>query len=105
MCFYYFTEMLRCSERQFVRTYPKGARFDSSNYNPIPFWNNGIQMVALNYQFPGTNHTLLLTLHVLFVRSIHAFEPRSFSTKWWMWLRIETKDNAKSKSWFWTTPI
>ena len=25
---------------------------DSSNYNPVPFWNAGVQMAALNYQTP-----------------------------------------------------
>lgn len=37
---------------QLSRIYPKGQRIDSSNYNPIPFWNSGSQMVALNYQTP-----------------------------------------------------
>ena len=45
--------MLACTERQFVRTYPAGTRIDSSNYDPIPLWNHGIQMVALNVQTPG----------------------------------------------------
>ena len=45
--------MLVCTERQFVRTYPSGLRIDSSNYDPHPMWNNGIQMVALNMQTPG----------------------------------------------------
>ncbi|XP_050360747.1 1-phosphatidylinositol 4,5-bisphosphate phosphodiesterase gamma-1 isoform X1 [Nymphalis io] len=35
---------------QLSRIYPKGQRIDSSNYNPVPFWNVGSQMVALNYQ-------------------------------------------------------
>lgn len=35
---------------QLSRIYPKGQRIDSSNYNPVPFWNSGSQMVALNYQ-------------------------------------------------------
>lgn len=35
---------------QFSRIYPKGQRIDSSNYNPVPMWNSGCQMVALNYQ-------------------------------------------------------
>ncbi|KAF7987870.1 hypothetical protein HCN44_003733 [Aphidius gifuensis] len=35
---------------QLSRVYPKGLRIDSSNYNPIQFWNSGCQMVALNYQ-------------------------------------------------------
>lgn len=37
---------------QLSRVYPKGQRIDSSNYNPVPFWNVGSQMVALNYQTP-----------------------------------------------------
>jgi len=32
------------------RIYPRGLRTDSSNYNPIPHWNVGSQLVALNYQ-------------------------------------------------------
>ena len=46
-------ELLACSERQLVRTYPKGTRFDSSNYDPMQMWNCGIQLVALNFQYPG----------------------------------------------------
>lgn len=37
---------------QLSRVYPKGQRIDSSNYQPISFWNSGSQMVALNYQTP-----------------------------------------------------
>ena len=33
-----------------TRVYPKGTRFDSSNYNPIPSWSIGAQYVALNLQ-------------------------------------------------------
>lgn len=32
------------------RTYPAGARVDSSNYNPLLAWSTGCQMVALNFQ-------------------------------------------------------
>ena len=46
-------EVLQCTERQLVRTYPKGVRFDSSNYDPVRMWNCGIQLVALNFQTPG----------------------------------------------------
>lgn len=38
---------------QISRTYPKGQRFDSSNYDPVFAWNCGHQIVALNYQTPG----------------------------------------------------
>ncbi|CAB0003270.1 unnamed protein product [Nesidiocoris tenuis] len=37
---------------QFSRVYPKGQRIDSSNYNPVPIWNTGCQMLALNFQTP-----------------------------------------------------
>uniref|UniRef100_A0A672T2Q6 Phosphoinositide phospholipase C n=1 Tax=Sinocyclocheilus grahami TaxID=75366 RepID=A0A672T2Q6_SINGR len=32
------------------RIYPAGLRTDSSNYNPVPLWNAGCQIVALNFQ-------------------------------------------------------
>lgn len=35
---------------QLSRIYPKAQRVDSSNYNPIPMWNIGSQMAALNFQ-------------------------------------------------------
>ncbi|XP_018333855.1 1-phosphatidylinositol 4,5-bisphosphate phosphodiesterase gamma-1 [Agrilus planipennis] len=41
---------LKYHQIQFSRVYPKGQRIDSSNYNPVPIWNSGSQMVALNYQ-------------------------------------------------------
>ena len=36
--------------RQISRVYPQGKRVDSSNFDPQPMWNCGMQMVALNYQ-------------------------------------------------------
>lgn len=38
-------------EKAFIRVYPKGGRVDSSNYNPVPFWNGGCQLVAINAQY------------------------------------------------------
>ncbi|XP_034024816.1 1-phosphatidylinositol 4,5-bisphosphate phosphodiesterase delta-1a isoform X2 [Thalassophryne amazonica] len=35
------------------RIYPGGFRTDSSNYNPVPMWNVGNQIVALNFQTPS----------------------------------------------------
>lgn len=49
---------LRYNQRQFSRLYPRGTRFDSSNYFPHPFWSVGCQMVALNYQTLGENDHL-----------------------------------------------
>lgn len=33
-----------------MRAYPKGTRVRSSNLDPAPFWRQGIQIVALNWQ-------------------------------------------------------
>ncbi|XP_071092078.1 1-phosphatidylinositol 4,5-bisphosphate phosphodiesterase gamma-1-like isoform X1 [Haliotis cracherodii] len=38
--------------QQLSRVYPKGQRVDSSNYDPVPIWNTGSQLLALNYQTP-----------------------------------------------------
>ena len=32
------------------RIYPRGTRFNSSNFDPNTFWRRGVQMVALNWQ-------------------------------------------------------
>ena len=37
-------------QAQLSRVYPKAQRMDSSNYNPMPMWNTGSQMAALNFQ-------------------------------------------------------
>lgn len=44
--------MLKYHQRQLTRVYPKGLRAKSSNFDPIKFWNCGVQMAALNYQTP-----------------------------------------------------
>jgi phosphatidylinositol phospholipase C beta len=46
-------EFVAYNQRQLSRIYPRGTRFDSSNYNPYLFWPVGCQMVALNYQTMG----------------------------------------------------
>ena len=88
--------MVACTERQFVRTYPGGTRIDSSNYDPIPLWNHGIQMVALNVQTPGKYLCVssIVTEIELFIvcRSFHVLKPRQISTKWRLWLYSKTKD-------------
>jgi len=45
-----FNEYIAFNNRQLSRIYPKGSRVDSSNYDPVPFWAGGCQVVALNYQ-------------------------------------------------------
>ncbi|XP_059711875.1 1-phosphatidylinositol 4,5-bisphosphate phosphodiesterase eta-1 [Haemorhous mexicanus] len=41
------------NQRQLTRVYPSAYRIDSSNFNPVPYWNVGCQLVALNYQSEG----------------------------------------------------
>lgn len=45
--------LTRFNQKQFSRIYPKGGRINSSNYNPVPCWMYGSQMVALNFQTNG----------------------------------------------------
>lgn len=46
------------NKNQLSRVYPKGSRMDSSNYDPMPMWNCGCQMVSLNYQTPDRSMQL-----------------------------------------------
>ncbi|KAH7840734.1 hypothetical protein Vadar_020912 [Vaccinium darrowii] len=43
-------EIVRFTQRNLLRVYPKGIRVDSSNYNPLIGWMHGAQMVAFNMQ-------------------------------------------------------
>ncbi|KAI3953469.1 hypothetical protein MKW92_008734 [Papaver armeniacum] len=47
------TELVRFTQRNLLRIYPKGTRFNSSNYNPMIGWMHGAQMVAFNMQGYG----------------------------------------------------
>lgn len=46
-------QIVRFTQRNILRVYPKGIRFDSSNYNPLIGWMHGAQMVAFNMQGYG----------------------------------------------------
>ncbi|XP_021891783.1 phosphoinositide phospholipase C 4-like isoform X3 [Carica papaya] len=47
------TDVVRFTQKNFLRIYPKGTRFNSSNYNPLIGWMHGAQMVAFNMQGYG----------------------------------------------------
>uniref|UniRef100_A0A914HLY3 Phosphoinositide phospholipase C n=1 Tax=Globodera rostochiensis TaxID=31243 RepID=A0A914HLY3_GLORO len=38
------------NKRQLSRVYPQASRFTSTNFSPMPMWNSGCHMVALNFQ-------------------------------------------------------
>ncbi|GMN72377.1 hypothetical protein TIFTF001_051997 [Ficus carica] len=44
------TDIVRFTQKNFLRVYPKGTRLNSSNYNPMLGWMHGAQMVAFNMQ-------------------------------------------------------
>ncbi|XP_049631193.1 1-phosphatidylinositol 4,5-bisphosphate phosphodiesterase eta-1 [Suncus etruscus] len=46
-------QLMAYNQRQLTRVYPSAYRIDSSNFNPLPYWNAGCQLVALNYQSEG----------------------------------------------------
>eukprot|EP00257_Ricinus_communis_P026890 XP_025014304.1 phosphoinositide phospholipase C 2-like isoform X2 [Ricinus communis] len=48
-------EIIRFTQQNFLRVYPRGIRLDSSNYNPFVGWMHGAQMVAFNMQGYGKN--------------------------------------------------
>lgn len=45
-------DFVEYNKRQMSRIYPRGTRFESTNFLPQVFWNAGCQMVALNFQTP-----------------------------------------------------
>ncbi|CAK9164203.1 unnamed protein product [Ilex paraguariensis] len=46
-------DVLRFTQKNILRVYPKGTRFNSSNYEPFIGWMHGAQMVAFNMQGYG----------------------------------------------------
>ncbi|XP_050212975.1 phosphoinositide phospholipase C 2-like [Mercurialis annua] len=52
-------EIVRFTQRNILRVYPKGIRVDSSNYNPLVGWMHGAQMVAFNMQGHGESLWLM----------------------------------------------
>jgi phosphatidylinositol phospholipase C delta len=46
-------DLIKHTRTHLVRTYPKGTRVSSSNYEPHRFWATGAQLVALNWQTFG----------------------------------------------------
>lgn len=65
-------KFLQYNRLQLSRIYPRGQRLDSSNYDPLPMWLCGSQLVALNFQTAGEDAfcrplalVLLLSAHVM----------------------------------------
>lgn len=52
-------QIVRFTQRNILRIYPKGTRITSSNYNPLIGWMHGAQMVAFNMQGHGRSLWLM----------------------------------------------
>lgn len=50
------------NRRYLMRVYPHALRYKSSNFNPIPFWKVGVQMVATNWQTNDIGQQLNLAM-------------------------------------------
>lgn len=59
-------KFLQYNRLQLSRIYPRGQRLDSSNYDPLPMWLCGSQLVALNFQTPGAASSEPKTRRILF---------------------------------------
>ncbi|XP_076915261.1 phosphoinositide phospholipase C 4-like [Bidens hawaiensis] len=46
-------QIIRFTQKNILRIYPKGTRFTSSNYKPLIGWLHGAQMIAFNMQGYG----------------------------------------------------
>ncbi|XP_071504089.1 1-phosphatidylinositol 4,5-bisphosphate phosphodiesterase gamma-1-like [Diadema antillarum] len=73
--------LLKYNRMQVSRTYPKGQRIDSSNYDPIPIWHCGCQMVSLNYQTPDRHMQVNEGLFALNGRCGYVLKPECMLDK------------------------
>ncbi|KMT18205.1 hypothetical protein BVRB_2g023760 [Beta vulgaris subsp. vulgaris] len=55
----YAPDVVRFTQKNFLRIYPKGTRIRSSNYEPLVGWMHGAQMVAFNMQGYGKSLWLM----------------------------------------------
>ncbi|MEE6506582.1 hypothetical protein FKM82_007739 [Ascaphus truei] len=70
-------KFLQYNRRQLSRIYPKGQRLDSSNYDPMPMWLCGSQLVALNFQTPDKPMQMNQTLFQSGGRCGYVLQPGS----------------------------
>ncbi|KAH9767095.1 phosphoinositide phospholipase C 6 [Citrus sinensis] len=53
------TDVVRFTQKNILRIYPKGTRVNSSNYKPLIGWMHGAQMIAFNMQGYGKSLWLM----------------------------------------------
>lgn len=70
-------KFLQYNRLQLSRIYPRGQRLDSSNYDPLPMWLCGSQLVALNFQTPGAAPFQPEKRHIAYCRHLLYCSPPS----------------------------
>ncbi|KAI4823686.1 hypothetical protein KUCAC02_012261 [Chaenocephalus aceratus] len=68
-------KFLQYNRLQLSRIYPRGQRLDSSNYDPLPMWLCGSQLVALNFQTADKPMQMNQALFMLNGKSGYVLEP------------------------------
>ncbi|XP_059836799.1 1-phosphatidylinositol 4,5-bisphosphate phosphodiesterase gamma-1 isoform X1 [Hypanus sabinus] len=68
-------KFLQYNRLQLSRIYPKGQRLDSSNYDPLPMWICGSQLVALNFQTPDKPMQMNQSLFALSGKCGYVLQP------------------------------
>ncbi|XP_012687600.1 1-phosphatidylinositol 4,5-bisphosphate phosphodiesterase gamma-1 [Clupea harengus] len=68
-------KFLQYNRLQLSRIYPKGQRLDSSNYDPLPMWLCGSQLVALNFQTADKPMQMNQALFMLNGKSGYVLQP------------------------------
>lgn len=68
---------IEITKRLLVRTYPRGSRVDSGNYDPFLGWNVGAQVVALNYQTHDVNYRLNRAKFAINGKCGYVLKPRA----------------------------
>jgi phosphatidylinositol phospholipase C, delta len=62
-------DLIKHNRTHLVRTYPKGTRIGSTNYEPHRYWSAGCQLVAINWQTFGVSPFIILPIFVLLIWS------------------------------------
>jgi Ca2+-binding EF-hand superfamily protein len=70
------SKIIGFNQKSFMRIYPKATRIDSSNYNPVPSWCHGAQVVAINYQYFDLGRLLNSALFACNGRAGYILKPR-----------------------------
>jgi phosphatidylinositol phospholipase C delta len=65
--------LIKHTRTHLVRTYPKGTRLSSTNYEPHRFWAGGMQLVAINWQTFGKSIIIIIIIIELFFSLIIRF--------------------------------